>query len=411
MTSTSTATRRRDHRRPRWADVSLSAVVAGLIAVAVSYAGPLLVVLNAARNAELTPEQTSSWVWAISVGSGVVCVLLSLFTRQPVVVAWSVPGAALLLAALGNYTYSDAVGAFIVAGVLALVLGVTGWFGKLLASVPGPILAAVLAGVLLPFVLKVAGAVVDAPLVAGGVVVAYLLGRRFMPKYAVLLALLSGVLLVLVSGQGSTPRMGLELSGPVWTTPTFSLPAVMGISIPLLIVTMAGQNGPGLAMMHGNGYAANDRLLLGGSAAASIAFAPFGAHSINLAAITAGICTGREAHEDPTRRYVAGISCGIFYLVFGMISGTVVALLAAVPTELITAMAGVALIGALQVSFADTMADARTNPAAVEAALITLAITASGVAPWGIVAPFWGFLGGAAAYLVLRQTRQARALR
>lgn len=408
MTSTSTSTRRRSTLRLRWSDVSVSAVVAGLIAVAVSYAGPLLVVLNAARNAGLTPEQTSSWVWAISVGSGVVCVLLSLFTRQPVVVAWSVPGAALLLAALGNYSYSDAVGAFMVAGLLALVLGVTGWFGKLLASVPGPILAAVLAGVLLPFVLKVAGAVVDAPLVAGGVVVSYLLGRRFIPKYAVLLALCAGVLLVLASGAGTAPRVGLELSGPVWTTPTFSLPAVMGISIPLLIVTMAGQNGPGLAMMHANGYAANDRLLLGGSAAASIAFAPFGAHSINLAAITAGICTGREAHEDPARRYVAGVSCGIFYLVFGMISGTVVALLAAVPDELITAMAGVALIGALQTSFADTMAGARENPAAVESALVTLAVTASGVAPWGIVAPFWGFLGGALAYLLLRRNRPGR---
>lgn len=398
-------------RRRRWRDVSISAVVAGLIAVAVSYAGPLLVVLDAAKNAGLSPAETSSWVWSISVGSGIVCVLLSLFTRQPVVVAWSVPGAALLLTALGNYSYSDAIGAYVVAGVLALVMGVTGWFGKLLASVPKPILAAVLAGVLLPFVLKVADSVLAAPLVAGGLVIAYLLGRRFAPKYAVLLALLAGVALALVSGQAADPHLALELSGPLWTTPTFSLPAIMGISIPLLIVTMAGQNGPGLAMMHSSGYQANDRLLLGGSAAASIVFAPFGAHSINLAAITAGICAGREAHEDLGRRYVAGISCGVFYLLFGTLSGSIVALLGSVPHELITAMAGVALIGALQGAFADTMADAHANPAALEAALITLAITASGVAPWGIVAPFWGFLGGGIAYLVLRKTGAGRRRR
>jgi len=382
-------------------DVSLSAITAGLIAVAVSYAGPMLVVLGAADRAGLTAAQTSSWVWAVSVGSGIVCILLSLFTRQPVVVAWSVPGAALLLTALGNYSYSDAIGAYIVAGVLSLALGVTGLFGKMLAAVPKPILAAVLAGVLLPFVLNVAGSVVAAPLVAGGLVGAYALGRRFAPRYAVLLALLVGVALAVSSGQATDPHLALELSAPLWTTPTFGLPAIMGIAIPLVIVTMAGQNGPGLAMMHSSGYDANDKLLLGGSAAASIMFAPFGAHSINLAAITAGICAGREAHEDPRRRYIAGISCGMFYIVFGIISSVIVSLLGAVPGELITAMAGVALIGALQGAFSDSMAPGQKDPAVLEAAVITLVVTASGIAPYGIVSPFWGFLAGSLCYLFL----------
>ncbi|GAA3698119.1 benzoate/H(+) symporter BenE family transporter [Arthrobacter ginkgonis] len=408
MTQTPSTAAAAPPRRPQLSDVSLSAVTAGLVAVAVSYAGPLLVVLGAAGAAGLTPAQTASWVWAISVGSGIVCIALSLLTRMPVVVAWSVPGAALLITALADHSYSDAIGAYIVAAVLGLLLGATGWFGRLLAVVPRPILAAVLAGVLLPFVLKVAGAVVASPLVAGGLVAAYLLGRRFVPKYAVLLALLSGIALAAASGQVSLPPLTLEFSAALWTVPTFSLQAVMGISVPLLIVTMAGQNGPGLAMMHTSGYEPNDRLLLGTSAAASLAFAPLGAHSINLAAITAGICAGREAHQDPARRYVAGVSCGVFFILFGVFAGPIVALLGAVPEALVTATAGVALVGALQGAFTDALAPGRREPAVVEAAVATLMVTASGVAPFGIVAPFWGIAAGSLVYLLLRQTTAAR---
>ena len=408
MTQTPTTPAAAPPRRPRLSDVSLSAVTAGLVAVAVSYAGPLLVVLGAASAAGLTPAQTASWVWAISVGSGLVCLALSLLTRMPVVVAWSVPGAALLITALADHSYSDAIGAYIVAAALGLLFGATGWFGKLLAVVPRPILAAVLAGVLLPFVLRVAGAVVASPLVAGGLVTAYLLGRRFAPKYAVLLALLSGIALAAASGQVALPPLALEFSAALWTAPTFSLQAVMGISVPLLIVTMAGQNGPGLAMMHTSGYEPNDRLLLGTSAAASLVFAPLGAHSINLAAITAGICAGREAHEDPARRYVAGISCGLFFILFGVFAGPIVALLGAVPDGLVTATAGVALVGALQGALTDTLAPAGREPAVVEAAVATLAVTASGVAPFGIVAAFWGIVAGGLVYLLLRGTTAAR---
>ena len=394
--------------RIRLADVSLSAVTAGLVAVAVSYAGPLLVVLGAADAAGLSGEQTASWVWAISVGSGAVCLVLSLLTRMPVVVAWSVPGAALLITALGDYSYAEAVGAYIAAGLLGMVLGVTGWFGKLMALVPRPILSAVLAGVLLPFVLEAAGAVVAAPLVAGALVATYLVARRAAPKYAVLLALLAGVAIAAVTGQMTPIPLVLDLSPVHWTTPVFTVQAFLGIAVPLLVVTMAGQNGPGLAMMQASGYRPNDRLLLGASSAASVVFAPFGAHAINLAAITAGICSGREAHEDPARRYVAGVSCGAFFLLFGAMGGPIVALLGAVPGELITAAAGVALLGALQGAVSGTLAPnggghGAGGQAAPEAALITLAVTASGIAPFGIVAPVWGTAAGLFAYLLLRR--------
>lgn len=387
--------------------MSLSAVMAGLVAVVVSYSGPLLVVLQSAKNAGVSTGQTTSWVWAISIASGVVCSVLSLVTRQPVMVAWSVPGAALLLTALGNYSYSDAIGAYLVAGVLATVLGVTGLFGRLLSVVPGPILAGVLAGVLLPFVLNAAGAAVSSPLVAGGLVMAYFAAKRFVPRYSVIVALFAGVLLGILTGGISTPQLSLALAGPLWTTPTFSIAAVMGIAVPLLIVTTAGQNGPGLAMMASRGYVPNDRLLLGGAGVASVIFAPFGSHAINLAAITAGICAGPEAHEDSRRRYIAGVACGVFYLVFGTFSTAVVALFAVVPAPMLTALAGVALLGALQGAVRDVVLGAEGRPAEQEAALITLAVTASGIAPWGVVSPFWGCLAGVGVYLLARRGRRA----
>ncbi|HET8794935.1 MAG TPA: benzoate/H(+) symporter BenE family transporter [Arthrobacter sp.] len=383
--------------------MSLSAVTAGFVAVAVSYAGPMLVVLQAAHSAGLSREQTTSWIWAIAVASGVTCIALSLCTRQPVVVAWSIPGAALLLTALGDYDYSDAIGAYIVAALLALILGATGLFGKLLAIVPKPVMAAVLAGVLLPFVLNVASAVVDSPLIAGGLVAAFLIGRRITPRYAVLLAVLVGAVLSAVSGQATAPALELDMSGPIWTTPTFDFQTIMSISIPLMIVTMAGQNGPGLTVMQTSGYQVNDKLILSGASLAWLVSAPFGSHGINLAAVTAGICSGREAHEDMRRRYIAGLFCGIFYILFGLFSNAAVALFAAVPEEMMTALAGVALLSALQSSFIDTISGVKEHPIAVEAAIITLVVTASGIAPMGIVSPFWGLLAGSAAYLLLRR--------
>ncbi|WP_430296026.1 benzoate/H(+) symporter BenE family transporter [Sinomonas sp. B1-1] len=387
---------------------SFSAIAAGFIAVAVSYAGPMVVVLQAAQAAHLSAELTTSWVSVIAIASGITCVVLSLMTRQPVVVAWSVPGAALLLTALGQYSYSDALGAYLVAAGLAVVLGVTGIFGRIMDAVPKPVVAAVLAGVLLPFVLKASAAVVQAPVVGGGLVLAFLLGRRFAPRYAVLVALAAGVALAAATGDLAAPTLAWEFAGPVWTTPTFGLPAIMGISVPLLVVTMAGQNAPGLAMMRQLGYTAGDRLMVGGASVAWLVSVPFGGHGINLAAITAGICAGRDAHHDPARRYVAGISCGAFYILFGLFSTPAVALVAAVPATLLTVLAGVALLAATQGAIVDSVRHDAASPHAVEAAVITLAVTASGVNAFGVVSAFWGLLAGAAAYALLGLLRPPR---
>jgi len=394
-----TATRTRpDLRR----DASLSAVLAGFVAVAISYAGPLLVVLEAARAGGLSPQLTASWVWAISVGSGLVCLVTSWWTKQPVMVAWSIPGAALLITSLGDYRFSDAIGAYVVFGVVSVLLGATGLVGRLLQAVPRPITAAVLAGVLFPFALKVAAAVVGQPVVAGGLVLGYLVGRRWQPRYAVFLALATGGVLAVVTGQAQAMAVRLTLTTPTWTTPTWSWDAILGIALPLLIVTAVGQNAPGLIVMHNSGYDADDRLLLGASGVASVLTAPFGSHALNMAAVTAAIATSEESHPDHDRRYVAGMACGFFYVLGGFAADTIVSLFSAIPAGMLTALAGVALLSPLQASIYDTMHEGDHHRSVTEAALITFAVTASGVQALGIVSAFWGLLAGVVAYAVLR---------
>ncbi|NLE79331.1 MAG: hypothetical protein GX610_07050 [Rhodococcus sp.] len=239
--------------------------------------------------------------------------------------------------------------------------------------------------------------------------ITYVLGRRFFPRYAVLGALVVGCVLSALNGDLVNPHASLSLDGPHWTTPTFNVGAIVGIAVPLLIVTMASQNGPGLEMLRNSGYKPNDRLLVGGTATAWIAMAPFGGHAINLAAITAGICTGRESNEDPAKRWVAGVFCGIFYLVLGSMSTSLVALFTAIPTDMVTALAGVALIGALLSSLKDSFTPSVNSPVAVtEAALVTLAVTASGMTVWSIGSAFWGVVAGCVVLVVLRIPTRTR---
>lgn len=381
--------------------------MAGFIAVAISYAGPLLVVLEAARTAGLDPALTASWVWAISVGSGLICLFTSFFTRQPVMVAWSIPGAALLIANLGSYRFSDVIGAYVVCGIASALLGVTGLVGRLLHAIPKPITAAVLAGVLFPFALKVSGAVVGQPLVAGGLVLGYLVGRRWNPRYAVFVGMAVGGILAVVTGAAQPLAVRLAMTTPVWVTPTFSLDAILGIALPLFIVTAAGQNAPGLIVMHNSGYDADDRLLLGISGIGSAVFAPFGSHALNMAAVTAAIATSEESHPDRRRRYVAGMSTGVFYILGGFAATTIVSLFSAIPPGMITALAGVALLSALQNALYDTMHEGTHHPSVTEAALITLVVAVSGIAPLGIVAAFWGLVAGVVAYAILSWRRTA----
>lgn len=391
-----------DQRRSVRTDFSVSALVAGFVAVAISYAGPLLVVLEAARAGGLDASQTASWVWAISVGSGVACLVGSWLLKQPIMIAWSIPGAAVLMATLADFSINEAVGAYIVCGVLSALLGATGLIGKLLDMVPKPITSAVLAGVLLPFAINVANAVVGAPIVAGGIIVGYLIGRRFIPRYAVFIAMAAGGILALVTGSTGTFAVSGVVTIPELITPHFTLGSILGIAVPLFIVTQAGQNAPGLIVMKQSGYEGHDRALLTGSGVLSVVFALFGCHALNLAAVTAAIATSGESHPDKHRRYIAGISTGIFYIIGGFLATVIVGLFAAIPADMLTALAGVALLAPTQNSMFGTMHEGEYGPAVIEASLITLVVSLSGIAPFGIISAFWGLLAGIVTYAVLK---------
>ncbi|MEA5154415.1 benzoate/H(+) symporter BenE family transporter [Raineyella sp.] len=383
-------------------DVSVSAVVAGCLSAVINFAGPFLIVLEATRAAGLNEAQTASWVWALSIGNGVCSIVLSLFTRIPVIVAWSTPGAALLIASLGGFSFAEAVGAFLVASVAAAIVGCTGWFGWLLSKVPGPVLQALLAGILLPFVITAAGAFASAPLIAGSIVVTFFIGKRFFDRFAVLAALAAGLVVTWSTGSFKVVAPSLMLGGPVFTMPVFTPAALVSVALPLFIVTMASQNAPGLALLHSQGYQPNDRLLVGMISAVSAALAPFGAHGINLGAITAAIALGPESHPDRAKRYIAGLSGGLTYLLVGSFGGVLVAGFQAIPAETVSVVAAVALLGSALTALKGAMtSDARTGLAAIT----TLAVTMSGLVLFSVGAAFWGLVGGTAVYVLLTPRR------
>lgn len=381
------------------ADTSLGAITAGLVAVIVSYAGPLVIVFQAARTAGLSDMQLATWIWSISLGSGIAGLVLSLRYKLPIVTAFSTPGAALLIGALSIYSYQEAIFAFLVTGALILALGFSSGFQRLVLKLPPQIAAAMLAGILLQFGLQLIGSMREAPHLVIPMAVIFLLGRRFFPTYAVIGALVGGLAISLIGGEVNADTVQLAIVHPVMTWPAVSIEAVIGIAIPLFVVAMASQNIPGLAVLEAAGYSnPHVKGILKGTGAVSLGLAPFGSHGITLAALTAAICTGPEAHKDPAKRYVAGVFCGIFYIVFGLLGPSVASLIQSLPAAFISATAGLALLSALT----NGLTGALTNSEHREAAMITFLVTASGVVVWGIGSGFWGLIAGLIALLITR---------
>lgn len=378
-------------------DCSVSAVVTGLIAVMVSYAGPLVIVFQAANSGQLTPEQLSSWLWAISIGSGVSGLWLSLRYRTPVITAWSTPGAALLVTSLAQYRYSDAIGAYMFSALLITLLGVTGLFSRLMARLPVAVVAAMLAGVLFRFGVGVFSSLAQGPALVLPILLVYLVARRTGARYAIMAALITGVLCAFFLNLMDFQGVSATLAEPQWTTPSFSLSAMIGLGIPLCFVTMASQNAPGIAVLRTAGYDLPVNPLVTVTGLASVLLAPFGAHGINLAAITAAICTGAESHPLLARRYVAGVSCALLYLLVGSFGATMASVFASLPGVLMASIAGLALFSAL----ANGLGVALANESQREPALITFLVTASGISFFGIGAACWGLVFGVLADRVL----------
>jgi benzoate membrane transport protein len=378
-------------------DASISAVIAGLIAVIISYAGPLIIVFQAAQAAHLNNLQLSSWIWAISIGSGATGLLLSLRYRTPVITAWSTPGAALLVASLPGIPYAEAIGAFLFSAALIALLGWSGLFDRIMRHIPKAITAAMLAGILFRFGVDVFASVKLQPLLVSAMFVAYLMFKRLTPRYAIPAVLLLGSALAASMGQIAFDHVQLGVATPVFTMPEFSLGTIVSLGIPLCLVTMTGQNVPGIAVLRTAGYQTPANPLVTVTGIGSVLLAPFGAHGINLAAITAAICTGREAHEEPGKRYIAGIACGVFYMVIGVFGATLAALFSVLPKALVATLAGLALFGAIMNGLGTAMADDRQR----ESALITFLVTASNITFLGLGAAFWGLLVGVLASALL----------
>ncbi len=383
--------------RDVWRDCSLSAILAGFVTVLVGFTSSAALVFQAGHAVGATPAQMASWMWALGIGMGVTCIVLSLRYRVPVVTAWSTPGAAMLITSASGVPMAEAIGAFIVCAVLMAVSGFSGWFERALKRIPLSLASGMLAGVLLRFGLDVFVSLQHALSMVLSMCLVYLLGRKFLPRYAVILALAVGTVVAAAQGELHFERFELAIATPVWIEPSFSLSAMVGIALPLFMVTMASQNIPGVAVIRASGYEAPISPLIGWISTVTLLLAPFGAYALNLAAITAAICMGREAHEDSQRRYVAAVAAGVFYLLIGVFGATVAALFSALPKTLILAIAGLALLGTIGNGLATAMRDEQER----EAALITFLVTASGLTLLGIGSAFWGLVAGGVASLVL----------
>ena len=376
----------------------LSVLTAGFVAVLVGVTSSVAIVFQAAAALGATPAQAASWMWALGLGMGITTLGLSLWFRQPVLTAWSTPGAALLVTAGAGVPMAEAVGAFMVCAVLITLAGVTGWFERVMGRIPQSLAAALLAGVLTRFAIEGFAASQREFGLVFTMFVVYLLGRRWWPRYAVPGVLLAGVAMAGWQGQLHLGTVQWQWATPVFTMPVFSVAAMVGIALPLFVVTMASQNLPGVAAQRAAGYDTPVSPVVTTTGLASLLLAPFGGYALNLAAITAAICMGPEAHADPARRWQASAAAGVFYILLGLLGGAVVGLLGAFPKALVLALAGLALLGTIGSGLAAAVKEEHTR----EAAVITFLITASGLSLWGVGAAFWAVVAGGLALLAQR---------
>lgn len=377
----------------------LPPIMAGLISVIVNYGGTFILIFQAAQMAGLSPELTASWVWSISIGVGITGILLSWYTREPIITAWSTPAAAFLITALITVPFAEAIGAYLLSALAFVILGITGYFEKLIRLIPIGIASGLLAGILLQFGIAAFTNMTIDPFLAISIFLIYLITKRFSARYAIVSVLLFGFIFLLFQSRIDFSEFELKLASPIFTAPALSINSALSIALPLFLITLTGQYMPGLLILKKDGFKTNAKPILAVTGLGSFLMAPFGSHAFNLAAITAAICTGKESHEDPSKRWVAGISAGVFYILVGIFGVTLAAVFAALPATFISSLAGLALLGTIAGSLTNTMSDSDSR----EAALITFLATAANITIFGIGGAFWGLVLGLIAYLVLNK--------
>jgi len=375
--------------------LTFPAIVAGFVAVLVGYTSSAAIIFQAAAAAGATASQTGGWLTMLGLAMGLTTLGLSLWYRTPVLTAWSTPGAALLVTSLPGTSLNEAVGVFVFASALIFLCGITGLFARLMNAIPQAISAAMLAGILLRFGVDAFAALQVNFALSGTMCLVYLLSRRLLPRYAIILTLLAGLGVAALQGNiHATQTQSLVM--PEFIMPHFTLETLLGIGVPFFVVTMASQNAPGIATLKAHGYTLPVSPLIAWTGLVALLLAPFGGFTVCIAAITAAICMGPEVHSDPQRRYWAAAAAGVFYLLAGVFGGAISGLFTALPLALIHTIAGLALLGTIAGSLQRALSDEKQRDAAV----ITFLITASGLTLLGVGAAFWGLIGGVIAHLV-----------
>ncbi|WP_292019379.1 MULTISPECIES: benzoate/H(+) symporter BenE family transporter [unclassified Brevundimonas] len=374
---------------------------AAAVATVVGFGGTVALVVQAGQALGASPSQIVSMVTALCLGIGLPGMLLSWRFRMPVVLAWSTPGAALLAASTLGLGWSNAIGAFVFAAVLMVLTGLLPALGRLAQKIPASVASAMLAGVLLPFVLRLFKVVPDEMGLAVGLLAVFIVARRLWPAWALPAVLVVAFGVLAFRGQiGLPPGTGL-FGGLTPVMPAFDWKVAVSLGLPLFLVTLASQNLPGLVVLRAAGYAPPANRLIFATGLTSLVAAPFGAHGVNLAAITAALCTGPDAHPDPARRWMVGVIYGGFYVVVALFAAPLAGLFIAMPPAVLAIITGLALIAALTGALGAMLA----KPDEREAAVLTFAATGSGLALFGIGAAFWGLVVGFAALAAMRWVR------
>ena len=384
-------------------DWSISATVAGFLAVLISYAGPMIIFFQAAQQADVSSSMMASWIWGSSIGAAITGIFLSIKFKAPIITAWSAPGTALLVALFPHISLNEVIAAYITSAVIILLIGMTGSFDKLLKWIPQGIAAGMMAGILFQFGVGLFKATDSMPYVVFGMLACFLLAKRFSPRYAIIWVLFSGILLSLFFGKMNPVTMSFSLAIPEFISPEWTWSSTLNFAIPLTIVSLTGQFLPGMAIIKLSGYDTSAKPILSVASIVSLAVAFVGGITIVLAAITAALCTGKDSHELKEKRYIAGIANGIFYILGGLFAGSIVMLFSLLPKELVAALAGLALLGAISTNITVAMKDESQR----DAALITFLATVSGMHFLGLSSVFWGICIGMIAHLVLTKREPA----
>lgn len=385
---------------------SLSNMVAGFIAVMVGFTSSVVIVFQAATAAGATPAEISSWLFGLGLSIGLPCIGLSLYYRMPILIGWSTPGAALLAASLSGVSMPEAIGAFVFSAILTILAGITGLFERMIDHIPRSLTSAMLAGILLHFGLDVFSSMQDQFSMVCTMLLTYLFGKRYFPRYVILLVLMIGVLMAKLNGLFDLNHVELALSTPIFTMPVFSPASLISIGIPLFVVTMTSQNLPGFAILNASNYHPPVSTLTTWTGLSTLLLAPFGSYSVSMTALTAAICTSKEADNNPTLRYKSTVFAGLCWLTIGIFGSTLVALFTAFPKQLILSIAGLALFSTIGSSMKAALHEEKQR----EPAIITILTCASGITLFGIGSAFWGLIAGVIASFILNWSPREKVL-